>query len=487
MIYQPRNVQPSGSSIDGSINNTFTMEIQTNSYISAYQLLIVDFNNNNIYTGTKTMLTQNLYNGDILSIPVVASSVKLSNGTNYKWRVRLYQPNSDMLITYGLVQSTSTTTNIYLQPNINIKEGMMLAINGQSNTITSYDVSTGLAVVSSAFSSAPSVGTQYQVYSNFIETIPDYIVYARENPTVSINNVPTSLTLKYHTFQGVYTQSDNIPIVYHQFDLYIRNNDGTNTLVNSSGKVYSANLSYTYDGFRTGNTYLIKLTVENDMGVVAETDLYTFSVSYDIVEYLQQPKAVFDSKQNAIDIAWVTPVEHSATSSSAGFTYLYDTPYSGVNSLYTNGYTVDWQTPDGLCVLPNDFNITLQFSPDSGFFYDENGVYKERVILVDTEVDDDGNSGRFQIIIDRNKIIFTQQPDISLESSFYTDKTQTFVLTDTGVTQINSDYIWDDTATWNDDYIWTEGGTSIERVCNHWWKVQITNTSIRVEEIFPTQ
>ena len=344
-----------------------------------------------------------------------------------------------------------------------------------------------MAVVGSAFSSAPSVGAQYQVYSDFIETIPDYIVYARENPTVSINNVPTSLTLKYHTFQGVYTQSDNVPIVYHQFDLYIRNDDGTNKLVNSSGKVYSANLSYTYDGFRTGNTYLIKLAVENDMGIVAETDLYTFSVSYDIVEYLQQPRAVFDSKQNAINIAWVTPVEHSATSSSGGFTYLYDTPYSGVNSLYTNGYTVDWQTPDGLCVLPNDFNITLQFSPDSGFFYDENGAYKERVILVDTEVDGNGNSGKFQIIIDKNKIIFTQQPDISLESSFYTDKTQTFVLTYTGVAQINSDYIWDDTATWNDDYIWTEGGTSIERVCNHWWKVQITNTSIRVEEIFPTQ
>lgn len=487
MIYQPRNVQPSGSSIDGSINNTFTMEVQTNSYISAYQLLIVDFNNNNIYTGAKTTLTQNLYNGDTLSIPVNASSVHLSNGTNYKWRVRLYQPNSDMLITYGLVQSASTTTNVYLQPNINIKAGMILTINNQSKTITSYDVSTGLAVVGSAFSSAPSVGAQYQVYSDFIETIPDYIVYARENPTVSINNVPTSLTLKYHTFQGVYTQSDNVPIVYHQFDLYIRNDDGTNKLVNSSGKVYSANLSYTYDGFRTGNTYLIKLAVENDMGIVAETDLYTFSVSYDIVEYLQQPRAVFDSKQNAINIAWVTPVEHSATSSSGGFTYLYDTPYSGVNSLYTNGYTVDWQTPDGLCVLPNDFNITLQFSPDSGFFYDENGAYKERVILVDTEVDDNGNSGKFQIIIDKNKIIFTQQPDISLESSFYTDKTQTFVLTYTGVAQINSDYIWDDTATWNDDYIWTEGGTSIERVCNHWWKVQITNTSIRVEEIFPTQ
>ncbi len=1160
MIYQPRNVQPSGSSIDGNINNTFTMEVQTNSYVSAYQLLIVDFDNNNIYTGTKTTLAKNLYNGDTLSIPVNASSAKLSNGTNYKWRVRLYQPNSDMLITYGLVQSTSTTTNVYLQPNINIKAGMTLTINSQKKTIASYDTSTGLAVVSSAFSSAPSVGVQYQVYSDFIETIPDYIVYARENPTVSINNVPTSLTLKYHTFQGVYTQSDNVPIVYHQFDLYIKNDNGTNTLVNSSGKVYSANLSYTYDGFRTGNTYSIKLTVENDMGVIVDTDLYTFSVSYDIVEYSQQPLATFNDKNNAVQVSWVTPVENEATSfrsdaargtvqsndntltsvylepgqsigdgdivqitnsnyslmlngrstqetrsgknlfdkttailnsgvsvntgqlykdntqfatnfikikpnttyvvnsfssssnriygavydssntylegistsngvysfstsnsnakyirltglqvnidtyqleenststeyepygvspspdypseiesvkgrnicdvstsqigvswvlstdsaraicnvrvmpnttyslsfeningidglffgekvkstdtsviggmaqittnrqitttsttnwlciqfnkanislndieaiklqiekgstitnyvpydtiqimntgknlfdedkakkrdnynislsnnykgieislkpntkysisrivdsslsadtgynlqfvkedkstpffylnnsaysqnvingtttfitgntgviylatlygndtrlstyfsnvnvqleegetvtsyepyqsqtlnidlqgnelcsigdtenildisvtgdtkinkkirkrifngteswtlqsinshdianfqitlddyvggsnilamcdtfspqtsliadttnegfhinaskilfirikksrcstveefktwlsthnvtfiyglatpekidlgkvstlrpiagvnnmsiktslnttfslvypyktitgdawdytafnpagvkqtgvinyydaavglgtfsskqpftyvpmkgdayeitsniyNTSGFLYLYDTPYSTVNSLYTHGYTATWSTPDGLCVLPDDFNITLQFSPDSGFFYDENGVYKERVILVDTEVDGDGNSGRFQIIIDKNKIIFTQQPDISLESSFYTDKTQTFVLTETGVVQINSDYIWDDTATWNDNYTWTEGGTSIERVCNHWWKVQITNTSIRVEEIFPTQ
>lgn len=1102
MIYQPRNVQPSGSSIDGNINNTFTMEVQTNSYISAYQLLIVDFNNNNIYTGTKTTLTNNLYNGDILSIPVNASSVKLSNGTNYKWRVRLYQPNSDMLITYGLVQSDSTATSVHLQPNINIKVGMTLTINSQSKTITSYDISTGLAVVSSAFSSAPSVGAQYQVYSDFIETIPDYIVYARENPTVSINNVPTSLTLKYHTFQGVYTQSDNVPIVYHQFDLYIKNDNGTNTLVNSSGKVYSANLSYTYDGFRTGNTYLIKLTVENDMGVIVDTDLYTFSVSYDIVEYLQQPLATFNDKNNAVQVSWVAPVENEATSfrsdaargtvqsndntltsvylepgqsvgdgdvvqitnsdyslvldgkstqatrsgknlftkqgnatpttdtafwevitnttpesdgwckvsadntsgtssifanqmtkrntidklevntmysilvevrnltmsgssstppylqlcetaknsvwqsaqnydltifketnkavfqmltktnfdsstmdfrnfvsvpkgykvefeyrlmvvkgsytldtigeyepygvspspdfpspiesiteisatvtgknlinpnlpvnsktqngititnngdgtytatgtstsslaisltqpntiklnkntsytnsieilegnflgaivvavldsedkitynyinvsssslsntkiptedltikayeyyinkanitvnfkfrvqlekgtqattyeqyksnslainlqgnelcslpngtkdevnitngeallnkkikkvvfdgsddegwtlypnkthtfslnmgqtidkhdiaycshfteinsdkfgvatgiysrytnsiiisyldcdtvdefktwlsthnvevlyelaepetinlgkvgtlrpiagvnnmsidtslnttfslvypnkiitgdtwghttfnpagvkqtgvisyydaaaglgtfsskqpltyvpmkgdayevisniyNTSGFLYLYDTPYGTVNSLYTHGYTVAWSASDGLCILPDDFNITLQFSPDSGFFYDENGAYKERVTLVDTEVDGDGNSGRFQIIIDKNKIIFTQQPDISLESSFYTDKTQTFVLTDTGVAQINSDYIWDDTATWNDGYIWTEGGTSIERVCNHWWRVQITNTSIRVEEIFPT-
>ena len=283
MIYQPRNVQPSSVSVDGSIDNTFSMEIQTNSYVSAYQLLIVDFNNNEVYTGSKVTLSNYLYNGDILEIPVSASSVALSNGTNYKWRVRLYQPNSDMLITYGLVQSTSTTTNIYLQPNINIKAGMTLTINSQSKTISSYNVDTGLAVVSSAFSSTPAIGAQYYIYSNFIETVPDYIVYARQTPSVSISNVPSSLTLKYHTFQGTYTQSDNVPIVYHEFDLYIQNDDGSRTLIDTSGKVYSANLSYTYDAFRTGSNYLIQMTVENDMGIISMTDLYSFNVSYDIV------------------------------------------------------------------------------------------------------------------------------------------------------------------------------------------------------------
>ena len=1085
MIYQPRNVQPSGVSIDGLLDNTFTMEIQTNSYVSAYQLLIVDFDNNEIYTSSKTTLANYAYNGDILEIPVSASAVALSNGTNYKWRVRLYQPTADMLITYGLVQATSTTTTIYLQPNINIKAGMAITINSQTKTISSYNSDTGMAVVSSAFSSAPAVGTQYKIYSDFIETVPDYIVYARQTPAVAISNVPSSLTLKYHTFQGTYTQSDNVPIVYHQFDLYTRNDDGTISLVTSSDKVYSANLSYTYDSFRTGNEYLIQMTVENDMGIISTTDMYEFNVSYDIVEYLQQPLASFDDKNNAVKVSWVTPVENEATSfrsdaaigiiqdnnntltqatfepgqsigegdvvqitnsdcelvidgkstqatrsgknlfnksitpiiasngqtiteldtgvkisytnssssnvvkyalyklidltnyvgkvvrikcdfsksnenlapryciglcdvngnnktqesvsitsgetisftvptldgtsiylcvwlyctyvtpiekgdyvdftdiiitmdnedmtyepygvspspdypseiesvgiyneetgkyeievkntgknllnipngtysssgltavvskgiitingtatsnsfitipinldlesnfsislnntsmgdslsevrlqitgsnfrsvslsvannkrenisiygtytsllirissgvtitngiikpqvelgytteyepyqsssslfvldqplrslpngvkdelviengrvkiikkvgkynitgneawalsgtesqpyinfsnyvndckypstttelpnllsnyylqitrnnlyngritlspgktliiydavhntslanfktwlksagvvvyyqlatpteidlgdsaipyidginymhissnmdttfslvyphktisgnaydytefnppgvkqtgtiksynaitgigtlmsqypfmytpmqgdsyavisniyNVSGFSYLYNTPYNTVNSLYTHGYTATWATPDGLCVLPDDFNITLQFSPDGNFFYDQNGVYQEVVNLITTETDDANNKGEFTIKIDKNKLIFVQNPDISLELPFYTNTTQVFVLSSASVAQINNDYVWDDTATWTDTYTWVEGGTSLERVCNHWWKVQITNTGIKIEEIFPT-
>ena len=41
-----------------------------------------------------------------------------------------------------------------------------------------------------------------------------------------------------------------------------------------------------------------------------------------------------------------------------------------------------------------------------------------------------------------------------------------------------------DDATWNDGYFWVEGGTPIQRVCGHWWKVQITNSTIRAEEVY---
>jgi len=488
LLYQPRNVEPSSTSIDGLKDNKFTMEVQTNSYISAYQLYIVDFDNKTIYNGSKVTLTNKLYNGDILTIPVNASDVRLSNGANYKWHVRLYQPTADMLITYGLVQAAGSTTDIHLQPNINIKVGMSLIINSQTRVISAYNLNTGVATVASPFSVSPSVGTKYNVCSDFIETIPDYIVYARQTPVVAINNVPSQLTLKYHTFQGEYMQTDNIPIVYHQFDIYKDDDNGNKVLVKTTGRVYSANLEYTYDGFRTGSKYYIRMTVENDMGTISTTELYSFDVNYGIVEYLQQPKAVFDSKQNAIKVTWVTPIEHDMAykSGNGGIRYLYNTPYNNSNSLYTDDYSITWATSDGLCVLPDDFNITFQFSPDGNFYYNDNGEYTEVVELVSAFTDGAGTNGNFNIKIDKNTLIFEQKPNTSLTLPFYLNTVQTFVLSSTGIAQINADYVWDDNATWNDTYIWTEGGTSLERICNHWWKVQITKRGIRIEEIFPT-
>lgn len=490
MIYQPRNVSPSGNSIDASKKNTFSMEVQTNTFVSHYQLIISDFDNNDIYTGVKTALDNYVYNGEYLSFEV-ADNI-MTNGEDYKWRTKLYQQNADMQITYGIVQSEGSNTDIHIQQNINIKKDMTITINNETRNISNYEFDTSVITVDSAFSSVPAVGDKYVISSDFIETVPDFILYARQDPVVSISNIPEELTLKYHTFNGVYTQNNNVPIVYHQFNLYLKNSDGTFSLVDSSDKIYSANLTYSYDAFRTGNTYAIEMIVENDMGTIGKTELYEFNVNYEIIEYLQQPTAQLDLNKNAISVSWETPVEHYGTSKnvitgeSSGENYLYNTPYNLVNSLYTNGYETEWSYEDGLCILPDDFNITLQFSPDSNFFYATNGGYTEQVSLIEGVTDDSENRGNFNLSIDKNKFIFTMQPDISLEQFFYNNTNMVFVLNQNIIPQINNDYIWDDDSNWNDDYFWVEGGTSLERICNHWWKVQITKAGIKIEEIYPS-
>lgn len=489
MIYQPRNVYPSASAIDVTENNTFSMEIQTNTSVTAYGLYLYNFDNSSVYSTSKTVLSEPLYNGDILNISVPSSLNVLSNGLNYKWKVRLYQSTADMLITYGFVQQTSTTTVIYTQPNINVRVGMNLVINGVSKAITAYNIDTGATTVASAYSSAPTIGTQYKIYSDFIDTVPDYIFYARQTPTVSVSAITDdTLTTKYYTFTGNYTQSDGVPIVYHKFDLYSYNSDGEPTLIDSSGKIYSAKLEYTYDAFRTGNTYMIQMTVENNMGIVSQTEPYIFDVEYEIIEYLQQPSAVFDEKRNAINVTWATPVEHEgraidAQGQDAGLQILYNVPFNGVNSLYTEGYEVLWEDENGIATMPDDYNITLQFSPNARFFYNEDGVYSEEANIIEGHTDEDVD---FAISIDKNKLIFTIGED-TLETPFYSGTTQVFVNSDSAIVQPNYDYVWLDTGTWNDSGYWVEGGTSLQRVCNHWWKAQITNNDIRVQEIAQIQ
>lgn len=85
MIYQPRNVTPTKKSVDIRVlNQHLTMEISTNSSVIAYQLFILDWNNNQRYNGSKVNLSTPLYNGDTLYIEIPAPSISyLENGNDY--------------------------------------------------------------------------------------------------------------------------------------------------------------------------------------------------------------------------------------------------------------------------------------------------------------------------------------------------------------------------------------------------------------------
>lgn len=310
MIYQPRNVQPSYISIDATENNTFTMEINSNNYVNGYELTILNWDNTVAYQGDKTTIATPIYNGETLAIPV-PSSIGLINGYNYKWYVKLYQPTADMLITYGIVQQDSENTiTVITQPNINIKAGMKITINGETKEIASYTYNNeiGTATLTTDLSKKAKKGDTYQIYSDFIQTIPEYILYVRKTPIVTITNYTPSLDKKYKTFEGSYVQNNNVPLVYHKWDLYLVNDNGSTTLLKTSGKVYNADIKFYYDGFKNSQTYQINLTVETQYGVVATSGSQTFTVSYTAIEYLQQPVATVLNDKDAIQVDWVAPV-----------------------------------------------------------------------------------------------------------------------------------------------------------------------------------
>ena len=307
-----------------------------------------------------------------------------------------------------------------------------------------------------------------------------YNLYIRDMNIASLNEFKTKLQELYNAGTPVtvqYILKTPEEFTTQSVDTSNLKVDGKNYLTVSTNIDSTFNLVYPYKTI-TGNTN--DYTLFNPAGVSNTGTIKSYNALTGVATLMtDRPFTYIPMKGDSYAVI-------SNIYNVSGFSYLYNTPYNTVNSLYTHGYTATWSTPDGLCVLPDDFNITLQFSPDSNFYYDKDGVYQEIVNLITTETDGENGEGQFDISVDKNKLVFTRKPDISLEVPFYTGISQVFVLSSNNVAQINNDYIWDDTATWTDTYTWVEGGTSLERICNHWWKVQITNTTIKVEEIYPT-
>ncbi len=243
-------------------------------------------------------------------------------------------------IPLDVVQQENTATNVYLKQNINIKEDMLLTIGDEQRNIVSYDINTGLAIVDEAFNHVPTKSDKYYVYSDFIETTPENMLYVRKVPQVQITNYQPVLTTKEYTFTGTYTQDDDVPLVYFIWNLYSVTDAGA-TLISTSGKIYSANIQFSYNGFKTGETYRIELLCETEYGVLGSTETLNFNVNYEALPYDDTPVVVTEEEQG-LRVSWATLTQ--------------DPPYS----LYTKnayGYVQTSNNSSGVIWLERNQNV----------------------------------------------------------------------------------------------------------------------------------
>lgn len=388
-IYQPINAWPTTRAIDITRDNTFSVEMNTSGSIIAYNLTILDWDNNVVLEEPKVVLEEPLYNGDMLYFNPVLKD-KLKNGNDYKWRLRLYQDDISIIITSGYITSVNGK-NITMPLNSNIKVGMYLKVGDEKHQITAIDRSaqtvtqgtitkidgrnisvpkntnirsgmyfnigdeqrqiysvstedTTVVTLSSAFPdtitggnyvvtlegsqivtldaafSTNISGAFYNIVSDFLDTTPDFTLYARSTPTVAFTNFKSEVNDRHYIFTGIYEQAEFVPMTYYQISLMLVQNNVSREIYNT-GKVYRADIKLDYDGYLTGNQYQIELQVANESGVTTTTGIKTFTAKYDTVEFLTEPQLYLDCKKHAIRINWTTPIDFEPSTYNVGAAY----------------------------------------------------------------------------------------------------------------------------------------------------------------------
>lgn len=322
MLYEPSYMQPYLGDIDATNDNIFSCIINSTGgvTVNSYTLTINDLDGNVVDTITNFLSTP-LYSGQQLTVTVPSGS-GMSNGVDYTWKIKMVQSNPDIWITYGTVKAVSSTTSMTIVASNLIKAGMYLCINNQTRIITAYNSSTGV-VTTAAFNSAPSVGTGYVVYSNYIISSDSYFK-ARTTPTLVLSTVPSTVAVQQYSFSATYTQAENVGYKYFIWTLY----DSTGTAIENSGKIYSGAINYSFSGFINGNTYGIKVTVENQDGIELSTDISYFNVVYTATDLDVTTAVESICSKGAMGFSWEQPNTNPYTINGK-VAMCQDMPYAG--------------------------------------------------------------------------------------------------------------------------------------------------------------
>lgn len=453
MIYQPTSVFPMNNAIDGTVDNTFQY-IFKGDKLAAYQIQILENNTNTVvYTGTKTTVTT-IYNGDSVEITVPSST--FTNGKNLIWNVTQWESLPSMFVAGGAVQSGSTTTSIKLRQHPTVKANMYLTINGQQRQITSYTYSTGTAVVSPAFSSAPSANTQYQIHTDFT-TSPNYFFKARTTPEIEITTFTSPITTRYHSFAATYSQLENVAIKYHTWTLKRVASEVNPVVIKQTEKIFSSNLSFYFDGFISSSDYGYEITltvVTQDEVEVSITS--SFTVSYPTPDVSVPPQITYLPDERGAKIEWVS--DALAIPTVVGdYEMLEGKVYIEADS----SITYDKISDEPYTILSDSFSIFFSTMFDTSKTGEIISIY--------------GDDNSISLFVDGYYIKSIINDVTNVENSIH--PTITGVLT-SGAPAANTGYVWDDDDIWDDTKFWTETTSSISE---YKFNFVITPTEIRIE------
>lgn len=192
--------------------------------------------------------------------------------------------------------------------------------------------------------------TDYTVYTDFMDSIPNAVLYARQAPTLGIKykdyreldleNIPyisidQSVPAPWRdvAFLGTWNSIDNVEIKYYHYYLYSIDNYNNETLIAESDDIYDSSLEWNFKGFETNNFYKVRITIHDKYGkAYSEED--TFYIEYAVYSSVVPLANSLICDEQAIKLEVVSPVYVISTDKGPEKTITSNDVYLSSNSKY---------------------------------------------------------------------------------------------------------------------------------------------------------
>ena len=121
--------------------------------------------------------------------------------------------------------------------------------------------------------------TQYWETSESVTQTSASAFITRAEPELSIASIPAPLSAKEYTFTGNYSQAQGDTLNWLRWRLCAKGNED-DPLYDTERIYGTGELRFKYDGLFSGTTYGVRLQVQTENGVQADTGWVYFAVSY---------------------------------------------------------------------------------------------------------------------------------------------------------------------------------------------------------------
>lgn len=223
-----------------------------------------------------------------------------------------------------------------------------------------YDKSTlNVTIPANSISANQNCKWTLTVYDNASNsTLTGEVFFKSYGVAIITMTIPSSVTSQTYTPIATYSHPQSIAIKKFKFILY----DSSSIILKDSGYIFSANLTYVFDGFINGSIYSIECIVTDQNDIVSSSGIKTFTVSYSPPSISIIPNASVFPDLGAVQVVWGQAIQIVGTvtgTSSYSNNFIRNNNKSlQIDSSSNISYTIN---------IPLQFNLKFKILFSTGF------------------------------------------------------------------------------------------------------------------------